>query len=829
MRLILSVLFSFIFFVAFAQKDSLTFYLKNAVQENKKGNYENALNNYLKVAFIQENNDKTDELPPTYDAIANLYQNRQIHQKALDYFLSAYQIRQKQSNSVVSPATILRNLQEIGMSYYLLNDLPKAAKYYQQALQQTEQQKENKARADILNKLFFIAQANKQYSQANIYASESLSLYESQKDTLAISNVLNNLGFLYREQNDIGKANEYFQKALTLNQKLAQSTQNDSKAVILQNIGVIYTNLNADKEATVAFESALEMRKKQGNPSKIAESYNYIAKHNLIEEYYEGAEKQALTAISIAQANQDYKNLIESYKILAEVYRKNGDYKKADNYVRLREAALDSLNTQKDKKNQGFQQTQIKAERQESEFRLLLSEKQKQELLLQQLNLEADKKEQELEINKQQLAALEKDKRLQQAEAQRQIAEKLRIQQDLEISKQKLLSEAQTQKVIALEKEQALQQLALEQQRRKTEAAELERTKSEASNKLAEQEREKERQLTNFVIYGGAGVFALVLVILALVIRNARQRRKDNEKLEAQAKIIKESNEELQSSEEELKQNLEELNATQEQLRMRYNELEQKNKNIASSIFYGKRIQEAMLPSSTEIQKLFPKSFVLFKPRDIVSGDFYWSAKRGDKQILVAADCTGHGIPGAFMSLLGLSTIYQLVFAYGITSPDMLLYELNTAIQKSLKQKENQTQEGMDIAVCVIDTKNRTLDYAGAHRPLYYIQEKQVFEQKANKFAVGGGDDERIFNKHTIDVSVPTAVYLFSDGYADQFGGDSKKKLGTKYFKEMLFEIHKQPVAIQKEILNERFEIWRGEEKQIDDVMVIGVMLNLNS
>lgn len=281
----------------------------------------------------------------------------------------------------------------------------------------------------------------------------------------------------------------------------------------------------------------------------------------------------------------------------------------------------------------------------------------------------------------------------------------------------------------------------------------------------------------------------------------------------------------LKDSNEELKQTIEELHSILELSKNQRFEIENQNKNITSSINYAKRIQDAMLPTSEELKKAFPNSFVFYKPKDIVSGDFYWCAEKYGKHILIAADCTGHGIPGAFMSLLGLSTIYQLVFFYGITSPEIILYELNNSIRKSLRQENNRMHEGMDIAICVIDVKAKKLEYAGAHRPLYYVQNRQVSEIKGDRLYVGGGIDERIFTKYTIDISSPTSLYMFSDGYQDQYGEENKKKLGARFFKEMLFEVHQEPADLQGKILEERFDWWKGKEKQIDDVLVMGVVL----
>jgi tetratricopeptide (TPR) repeat protein len=849
MRFLCTILLFLFASTAFAQKDSLLHYIKLAEQEKNKGNLPQALNSYLRVAFIQENINDEINLASTYEAIAGLYQNRQIYQKSLDYYQNAHKIRQKQNN----PAVLVRSLQQVGMSHYLVNNLSDATKYYREGLKLAQEQKDTKTTADILNKLFFIAQSGKEYEKASQYATESLALYENLHDTLATSNTLNNLGFLYREQSNTRQANEYFQKALTLNQKMVKSRIGENRAIILQNIGVIYTNLADDKNSNKFFYEALAIRQQQGNKTKIAETYNYIAKHYLVEEYYDKAEQEATAAINIARPNNDYRNLIDSYKILSEVYRKSGDYKKSDVYNRLKEEARDSLVLQKEKSSQNFQQKQVSAEREESEYRLLLAEKQKQELILQQLKLEADKKQKELELNQQQLASLEKDKKIQAAESQRQIAENLRVQQDLEISKQKLLAEQQEQKVVALQKEQALQALAIEQQKRKADEAELEKTKSETSNKLAAQEREKEKQQTNFIILSGLGISLFLLVILGLVAWSFLQKRRDNEKLKTQSMVIQESNEELRASEEELKQNLEELNATQEQLQVQYNLLNVRNRNIADSINYAKRIQNAMLPRLTEILTVFPQSFVLFRPRDVISGDFYWFANKGNESIIVAADCTGHGVPGAFMSILGSSLLNQIVHDKEIHEPNRILDLLHVGVEEMLNQKteDSESKDGMDASILLLNHEEKNIQFAGANNPLYVIakqplsfsentkqevlnieapmQNWQLTEIKGDKRPIGG----RVMKQNSINYTLKQFsfdqelhVYLFSDGFVDQIGGEARRKLMSKGFKKLLLENHEKPFEEQKIVLNNFFEDWISEtKKQLDDVLVMGIKI----
>jgi serine phosphatase RsbU (regulator of sigma subunit) len=256
-------------------------------------------------------------------------------------------------------------------------------------------------------------------------------------------------------------------------------------------------------------------------------------------------------------------------------------------------------------------------------------------------------------------------------------------------------------------------------------------------------------------------------------------------------------------------------------------EIEEKNKDITDSINYAKRIQDAILPARELKHRIFPNAFVLFKPKDIVSGDFYWFAEKDGKRLIAACDCTGHGVPGALMSMIGNNILNQIVNENGITSPDEILSLLNKEIRKALKQDGIEaTKDGMDIALLCFNSGTE-LEYAGAQRPLWIVRNNELTEIKADKHSIGGlkEEKEKKFSNHKFTLSVNDCVYISSDGYADQFGGASGKKFMSRQFKELLLSIHQKPVTEQENILNETIEKWKGLREQIDDILVIGVKL----
>lgn len=249
--------------------------------------------------------------------------------------------------------------------------------------------------------------------------------------------------------------------------------------------------------------------------------------------------------------------------------------------------------------------------------------------------------------------------------------------------------------------------------------------------------------------------------------------------------------------------------------------------DIKGSIQYASRIQRAVMPSDTTIRENLPDNFVLLRPRDIVSGDFYWLQPTNNEVLYAAADCTGHGVPGAFVSMLAISFLNEIVNRERIMQPAAILEALRSKVKSSLNQNDPKAQQkdGLDIALCSINYKNKTLQYSGAYNSLYLIRNNELTEIKATRNPIAVFIKEKPFENHEIPLQDGDVIYSFSDGYADQFGGEKAKKLYSKRFKEILLEIHKKPMADQREDLLQRFEAWRGKIEQIDDVLVFGVRI----
>jgi serine phosphatase RsbU (regulator of sigma subunit) len=256
-------------------------------------------------------------------------------------------------------------------------------------------------------------------------------------------------------------------------------------------------------------------------------------------------------------------------------------------------------------------------------------------------------------------------------------------------------------------------------------------------------------------------------------------------------------------------------------------EIEKKNEDITASISYAQRIQQAILPTQAEIGKHIQDYFILFRPRDVVSGDFYFFTPTDKGYIVAVIDCTGHGVPGAFMSMIGNEMLNEIINQRHITSPGQILTDLHIAIRSTLKQAETDNRDGMDLVLVHIDTTTRQLAYAGAKNALYVVQAGELIVLKGNKIAIGGEQREqaRIFAEQTLMLQESAMLYLTTDGYIDQFGGKQNKKFGTARFKELIMQTHSLPTAEQEEMFKTRFFNWlqKGNEPQIDDVLVWGI------
>jgi serine phosphatase RsbU (regulator of sigma subunit) len=270
---------------------------------------------------------------------------------------------------------------------------------------------------------------------------------------------------------------------------------------------------------------------------------------------------------------------------------------------------------------------------------------------------------------------------------------------------------------------------------------------------------------------------------------------------------------------------LKEKEADLERIEKQKTELETKEKNIIDSLVYAQRIQEALLPSEDYFRSRFKDAFIFFKPKDIVSGDFYWIGEKGNKIFIAGADCTGHGVPGALMSMIGLEFIEKTINEDNIEKPSAILGIMNKELEKTFSRQKNIgtiIRDGMDIGLCAIDMKTKKLEYSGAFFPLYLFRSNSLIEIKGDKLIIGMNPSGMEYTNNEIDLREDDILYIFSDGYVDQFGGTENKKFMYRRFRYLLTTIHRFPLSDQKAILEDNLRNWMNGNPQIDDIMVIG-------
>lgn len=361
------------------------------------------------------------------------------------------------------------------------------------------------------------------------------------------------------------------------------------------------------------------------------------------------------------------------------------------------------------------------------------------------------------------------------------------------------------------------------------------------SRELQRAEIIRQKLIRNFL----AGLAIMTIVLSAVLYRSNRIRRNNNkelhklnqaiyqqkEELTTQRDYLETLNNELHKNKLEITRQKDDISQKNITLELAFEEIEKKNDRIMSSLQYAQRIQGAIMAAYTRLQHKLPEHFIFFQPREIVSGDFYWFAEKDNLLYIAVLDCTGHGVPGAIMSMVGGMVLDQIISEKQITDPGKILQELHRGINKALSQEDSGSRDGMDAGLCVLDKQAATLSYAGAKIPLYYVQHGELCCLPGGRHSLGGKHTVNggAHQTHTVPITTETTIYLFTDGYPDQFGGPHGKKFMIKRLRELLQSIHHLPMSEQKAIIVAQFEEWKGEQEQIDDVLIAGFKILPNS
>jgi serine phosphatase RsbU (regulator of sigma subunit)/tetratricopeptide (TPR) repeat protein len=602
---------------------------------------------------------------------------------------------------------------------------------------------------------------------------KSLKISEELGDKLGISNCLANIGIIQTEQGNYDKALDYLLKSLKILEEL-NNEQGISRCY--SNIGIVYINKADYNKALEYFNSSLKISEKLQDKKGLSQSYNNLGticekqgKYDLAMEYY-------MKSLNLYNEIGDTNGVVINYASIASLnlyrfdYEKNFEINKskylnnAIDYANKAIIIAHKNNIQQWENNAA--QTLMNAHKKKGDFRKAMEYS---EIYI---------------ATKNEMFNKEKSNALANAET-------------------KYNAEKKQKEIESLNKDKAIQKYEIE------------------------------RQTTQKYIFILG--FSLMLILAFVVFRSYRQKRKDNFLLSEQKQVIEDKNDELNQQNEEIKTQRDEIEAQRDMVTSQKTHIEEILQGVHQSIDYAKRIQTSILPETSLLDKFFNEYFILYKPKDIVSGDFYWWAEVEEQVIVAVADCTGHGVPGAFMTMLGTSFLREIVQKEYITNSAVILRKLRKEIIKTLKQKgiEGEQKDGMDMALVSINKETKLVHFSGAQNSLYIVrnpsdnkqEEKFLVEIKADKMPIAIYDQMDQFTNHEIQLNKGDMMYMFSDGYADQFGGPNNKKFLSKNFRQLIYKVRLDSMEEQRVQINKALESWKGTNEQIDDITILGLKI----
>lgn len=627
--------------------------------------------------------------------------------------------------------------------------------------------------------------AIKYYTKSMELSKEHLLMNLPDKEQLRIekhlSLTLNDLGFIYSRKGCISKALKHYHESLNL---LKNTGCIDEVSQTMNNIGFVYVEQENYEKALEYYNKSLDLKIKSGNQLGIATSYNNIGglydkqnKLDLAEGYY-------LKAYKIRQSENDSISMSISLNNIGSIFMKKGKYKEAFKYFSQSLKIQETLN---DESRMGFTLVNI--------CKVYLHTKN-----IKQLNTTAEKAY-KLAQNS---GYLQVKKRA--AEIMKQVAV---LNKDYRKAYQYLMEEKMLQDSITAElnKKAVFKQQAQFEYKKKAAVDSIAHVKE-----LRIKETEQKRQVMQKYMFMFG--MAISIIFVFLIYRSNRQKKKANI-------LLNQKNEEITAQKDEIETQKNIVINQKEHIEIAYTE-------ITDSINYAKLIQSSALPDIDKAKQYVKDIFCLFQPHSVVSGDFYWFAEVNKQLIITVSDCTGHGVPGAFMSMLGMSLLKEIVIKEQISQPDIILSKLREEVIKALKQKgESSQKDGMDMSLCSINAENLILQWAGANNPLVLVTDEGLLYIKGDKMPIAIHEIMDNFTLHQRALKEGDSIYMFSDGYADQFGGLKGKKFMSKRFKEMLLEVSNKTMLVQKSILEKSLHEWMNHSgikyEQVDDITVMGI------
>jgi tetratricopeptide (TPR) repeat protein len=696
-----------------------------------------------------------------------------------------------------------------------------AIKCYNEAYNIYTSLKNRKKAATMLNYIGVVYDYLGEFDKALQYLFQSAQIKEEINNFSGLSDVYNDIGIVYEQMHEPKKALEYYSKALKISEQ--QHLPPRKIASLYNNIGVIYYDLREYDKALDNFNQSLEIRKSIKSP-KIEGNYYNIANIYFQKKEYTKALELYLNALTLASEQKLLEKMSNYHIVIGQVhiYLKNYDsaaryiqagydiarkydHKYTELYAYFIQGKLDSVQNNYQK---AFETQKKYIHLKDS---LLNSEKITQ-IAKYQTVYETERKIAENEILKKDKEKLYTENKLRLEMQRAQLAENEVLRKDRET--EDIKAQFQEKENLFLRQSQKITDL---------ENFNLKREKEELESKkvISDSEKDKQIKIQFWAIFFSSIIITLILgLLLALYHSNIKKT--------VAYKLLKESTEEIHHKNEEISSQAEILKLYNEQIKQQNKELVHAYSKMTDSIMYAERLQYAVVGNEQDLKILYPESFVLYMPKDIVSGDFLWTAQMDQLKIIIVADCTGHGVPGSLMTFLGVSALNEIIYTKYITSPKEILEELDKRIIDFLsKQSEKlQKSDGMDAVVICIDEQNKLLSYAGAKNPLYRIRKGKLDIFSGSMFSLGFNifEEAKVYQNQVVSLEDGDTFYAFSDGYQDQFGGDGEKpkKYLNKRLKESLIEINTLSPQEQKSILIQRLKKWKGSYPQTDDIIIVG-------
>jgi tetratricopeptide (TPR) repeat protein/serine phosphatase RsbU (regulator of sigma subunit) len=768
-----------------ADYEGKTYHLIGSIH-HAEGQYAEALESYQKALTIRERTGDLQGIADCYNNIGNIHADQGQYDEALESYQKALAIRER----IGDQQGIASSYNLIGIIHYFQGRYAEALEAFQKALTIRERIGDQQGIAGSYNNIGVIHKSQGRYVEALEAFQKAITILERIGDQQKIAECYNNIGTIHADQGRYAEALESYQKALAIRERIGDQR---GIATSYNNIGTIHNAQGRYAEALESHQKALAIRERIGDQQGIAICYNDLGAIHKAQGRYAEALEAYQKALTISERIGDQENIAVSYTDIGTLYLAQGLYTIARSYFQKALPIAQSLGLQDQLDNIYLHLAQTDSALAASGLTHLW----KSAYLHHRLHT----------------------------------AYKDSVRNEASIRKQaQLESQYEYDKKIALLKAQQEKERAL------------------AHAQLQRQKTERNALLTILaVVLLALSTMAYFQILLRrknrLIQEQAHQLELKNAELQSINQALAESNKIIQAQAEELStKNAElttlnaELEATNKALSQSYltiqhqaQELAKKNEEILDSIRYAERIQRAILPSHEKWLRLLPNSFLFYQPRDIVAGDFYWLEETDHYIFLAVADATGHGVPGAFVSLVCASALNQALQHEGLNSPAAILTRAKTIVTQVLTQEGTHLRDGMDIALIRLEKNAPTrLTYAGANRPLWIIShQKELIELPPTRQPIGFTDTEKPFEQHQIDLSsrLPAMLYAFTDGFIDQMGGPKGRKLMTKGLREILPEVSHRPCPEQEEHLQRFFTEWKGEWPQLDDVTLIGVHL----